>query len=171
MSTTVLLQWHSRLARRTYMSVSTKKCEGREFEPPLEQVVLPTPKFDYITYMHRWSFRWSFFLNAFSRHTESYTNCSSLHKWEDCWLSSFTLTNSNYCFIDIRKWPLCQVKADIVSPNLTFLPVAFFGFAAQFHDMSDHNLPGWHRYRQRLASVGVEPTTFALLARRSNRLS
>ena len=45
MSTTVLLQWHSRLARRTYMSVSTKKCEGREFEPPLEQVVLPTPKF------------------------------------------------------------------------------------------------------------------------------
>ena len=34
----VLLQWHSRLARRTYMSVSTKKCEGREFEPPLEQV-------------------------------------------------------------------------------------------------------------------------------------
>ena len=34
----VLLQWHSRLARRTYMSVTTKKCEGREFEPPLEQV-------------------------------------------------------------------------------------------------------------------------------------
>ena len=33
----VLLQWHSRLARRTYMSVTTKKCEGREFEPPLEQ--------------------------------------------------------------------------------------------------------------------------------------
>ena len=73
MSTTVLLQWHSRLARRTYMSVSTKKCEGREFEPPLEQVVLPTPKFDYITYMHRWSFRWSFFLNAFLRaHRELY---------------------------------------------------------------------------------------------------
>ena len=36
----VLLQWHSRLARRTYMSVSTKKCEGREFEPPLEQALL-----------------------------------------------------------------------------------------------------------------------------------
>ena len=35
----VLLQWHSRLARRTYMSVSTKKCEGREFEPPLEQAL------------------------------------------------------------------------------------------------------------------------------------
>ena len=32
-----LLQWHSRLARRTYKSVLTKKCEGREFEPPLEQ--------------------------------------------------------------------------------------------------------------------------------------
>ena len=32
------LQWHSRLARRTYKSVLTKKCEGREFEPPLEQV-------------------------------------------------------------------------------------------------------------------------------------
>ena len=31
------LQWHSRLARRTYKSVLTKKCEGREFEPPLEQ--------------------------------------------------------------------------------------------------------------------------------------
>lgn len=30
------LQWHSRLARRTYKSVTTKKCEGREFEPPLE---------------------------------------------------------------------------------------------------------------------------------------
>ena len=31
------LQWHSRLARRTYKSVLTKKCEGREFEPPREQ--------------------------------------------------------------------------------------------------------------------------------------
>ena len=31
------LQWHSRLARRTYKSVTTKKCEGREFEPLLEQ--------------------------------------------------------------------------------------------------------------------------------------
>ena len=33
----VLLQWHSRLARRTYKSVLTKKCKGREFEPPLEE--------------------------------------------------------------------------------------------------------------------------------------
>ena len=32
----VQLQWHSRLARRTYKSVLTKKCEGREFEPLLE---------------------------------------------------------------------------------------------------------------------------------------
>ena len=40
----VLLQWHSRLARRTYMSVSTKKCEGREFEPPLEQAVFLVAK-------------------------------------------------------------------------------------------------------------------------------
>ena len=32
------LQWHSRLARRTYKSVQTEKCEGREFEPPLEQI-------------------------------------------------------------------------------------------------------------------------------------
>ena len=31
------LQWHSRLARRTYKSVQTEKFEGREFEPPLEQ--------------------------------------------------------------------------------------------------------------------------------------
>ena len=31
------LPWHSRLARRTYKSVLTKKCEGREFEPPREQ--------------------------------------------------------------------------------------------------------------------------------------
>ena len=35
------LQWHSRLARRTYKSVLTKKCEGREFEPPLEQGFTP----------------------------------------------------------------------------------------------------------------------------------
>ena len=28
----------SRLARRTYKSVQTEKCEGREFEPPLEQI-------------------------------------------------------------------------------------------------------------------------------------
>ena len=28
------LQWHSRLARRTYKSVQTEKFEGREFEPP-----------------------------------------------------------------------------------------------------------------------------------------
>ena len=34
-----LLQWHSRLARRTYKSVLAKKCEGREFEPPLEHRV------------------------------------------------------------------------------------------------------------------------------------
>ena len=32
------LQWHSRLARHTYKSVQTEKCEGREFEPPLEQI-------------------------------------------------------------------------------------------------------------------------------------
>ena len=32
------LQWHSRLARRTYKSVQTEICEGREFEPPLEQI-------------------------------------------------------------------------------------------------------------------------------------
>ena len=32
------LQWHSRLARRTYKSVQTEKCGGREFEPPLEQI-------------------------------------------------------------------------------------------------------------------------------------
>ena len=56
----VLLQWHSRLARRTYMSVSTKKCEGREFEPPLEQAVFLLAKvhpsiyqqFTIIIYMH-----------------------------------------------------------------------------------------------------------------------
>ena len=54
------LQWHSRLARRTYMSVSTKKCEGREFEPPLEQAVFLLAKvhpsiyqqFTIIIYMH-----------------------------------------------------------------------------------------------------------------------
>ena len=28
------LQWHSRFARRTYKSVQSEKCEGREFEPP-----------------------------------------------------------------------------------------------------------------------------------------
>ena len=33
------LQWHSRLARRTYTSVQTAKCEGREFEPPMEQIL------------------------------------------------------------------------------------------------------------------------------------
>ena len=32
------LQWHSRLARRTYQSIQTEICEGREFEPPLEQI-------------------------------------------------------------------------------------------------------------------------------------
>ena len=31
------LQWRSRLARRTYKSVQTEKCEGREVEPPLEK--------------------------------------------------------------------------------------------------------------------------------------
>ena len=35
------LHWHRRLARRTYKSVKTEKCEGREFEPPLEQIILP----------------------------------------------------------------------------------------------------------------------------------
>ena len=41
-----LLQWHSRLARRTYKQYGrlpswcshTETCEGREFEPPLEQL-------------------------------------------------------------------------------------------------------------------------------------
>ncbi len=32
------LQWHSRLAHRTYKSVLVEKCEGREFEPLLEQL-------------------------------------------------------------------------------------------------------------------------------------
>ncbi len=32
------LQWHSRLARRTYKSVLMEECEGREFEPLLEQL-------------------------------------------------------------------------------------------------------------------------------------
>ena len=36
-SYTDTLQWHSRLARRTFRSVLTKKFEDREFEPPLEQ--------------------------------------------------------------------------------------------------------------------------------------
>ena len=35
------LQWHSRLALRTYKSVQTEKCDGREFEPPLEQISQP----------------------------------------------------------------------------------------------------------------------------------
>ena len=82
----VLLQWHSRLARRTYMSVSTKKCEGREFEPPLEQV--------------------------------------SFEKDEEY--------------------------------RLYFACFDFFPSVLAKNEM---------------ASVGVEPTTFALLARRSNRLS
>ena len=29
---------HIRLARRTYIPIQTEKCEGREFEPPLEQI-------------------------------------------------------------------------------------------------------------------------------------
>ena len=82
----VLLQWHSRLARRTYMSVTTKKCEGREFEPPLEQV--------------------------------------SFEKDEEYWLY----------FACFDFFPSVLAKNE-------------------------------------MASVGVEPTTFALLARRSNRLS
>ena len=36
--TSSMFAWHSRLARRTYKSVQTEKCEGREFEPPLEQI-------------------------------------------------------------------------------------------------------------------------------------
>ncbi len=32
------LQWHIRLVRPTYKSVLMEKCEGREFEPVLEQL-------------------------------------------------------------------------------------------------------------------------------------
>ena len=34
-----------------------------------------------------------------------------------------------------------------------------------------HGVPPIMRHKEKMASVGVEPTTFALLARRSNRLS
>ena len=127
------LQWHSRLARRAYKSVSTEKREGREFEPPLEQ------RFHYA---------------EVGKEFPATHACDPPLQYRD---------DSQQAVGGARIAPLPR------QPGMCLRRSARLGTDAvrrQWRDAARQ--ADAHNF---LASMGLEPMTFALLARRSNQLS
>ena len=126
------LQWHSRLARRAYKSVSTEKREGREFEPPLEQG-FPHRHVEKTLATGSYALRLSRLQSAARRAglaPARWTGAFRFHKHSACLASDSHGVR--------RRWRDAPCEADA------------------------------HYF---MASMGLEPMTFALLARRSNQLS